>query len=228
MKDKDIPQLEVKDFPQFVKVSRNVTVVGDHTLEDGTQLTDTEITVSVNKLSVWPYTIYVSLLYLAGQNAKFANANDFMAFKTALESKRIDLIDFVDEWRSELNKHNDRYYVLKFLAANDKPVISAPPFSACPRCGKLIWPEAQRKYADTDNPDLGYELDEEWYHRALDTFQANSAPLYCLWCGQRFRYDGDDMAYKGTSTSDDVSKALKALSASQPTLEESAQMAPAF
>lgn len=208
------------DMTQFTPVSRNITVLGDLSLEDGTQLTDTTVTVNVNTLSVWPYTIYVALLYLAGKNARFANAVDFMNFKQIFESKRFELLDFVDEWKSELNRRNDRFYILKFVSASDKPIIGAPPFSTCPRCGKLVWPDTEQKYIDSDAPDLGYEPDEARYRRALEKFQKNPHPLYCLYCGQRFRYTDDDIAYKGVSKADDVVKSLTALSARQPTFAE--------
>lgn len=161
------------------------------------------ITLTINPIITYPHAMRVALLYLAGQNAMFSDYDTFSEFKRQMETLR-PIEQMVSDWATQFDKDADPWKIIKYVTASPKPVVDEPPVSCCPRCNKPVWGSP----ADLDKSKL------------LDLYTKNPIPLYCLKCGQRFKYDDSSrLTYSAAANSNYWQKRLaREAQAQQPTL----------
>lgn len=209
----------------LVTIERNLCVLKTISKTDGfRQSTDIKIMVDTN--IAWPDSMRVAMLYL--MTKAILTAETYDQFKHEFEDASINkssggfpLVGLVSAYANEMDKHGDKWKIINFLSAGPKPVIGQPPFSSCPRCGVPVWDHSERKLLQSGD----FEDKAVWLKRAKQLYTLNPVPQYCLNCGQRFKqYSGPDgspeLAYNAYTSYQDRVDELKALIATQPTLEE--------
>lgn len=206
----------------IVTVSRRLQVLQTVSKRQGGEIIDTYVEAAVNPHKRFPYSPIVCLLWLADSHAKFFDVAAFQKFRTEFERGDFDIMRFAFAWKDMLDKNNDAWNVLKQVNASPKSLEGAPPFSHCPRCEKLVWPTSERQY---DEGKKSYEeMNQAYYRRVKAGYQRNTSPLYCLNCGQPYKYDGDYLTYKGTAQEKSVSEILELQASGQPTFEEADEL----
>ena len=109
-------------------------------------------------------------------------------------------VDAINLFRRQLDKDGDQWRILKTITASPKPIGTEPPDSVCPRCGMQVWAGRTRT-------------------ERAENFKRNPYPLYCLTCGQRFKYEADGaLAYTANVDTEKWTKRLTKENASQPDL----------
>jgi hypothetical protein len=160
------------------------------------------ITIRIDPILAWPNSMRVALLHLAGENAMFSDYTTFQEFRTQMETLR-PIDQMASDWASQFDKDSDPWKILKYVTASPKPVVDEPPCSCCPRCGKPLWGSP----ADHDKATL------------LLKYKQTPLPVFCLKCGQRFKYDGDRLSYTAAANFTAWEKRLtREADAKQPTL----------
>lgn len=160
----------------------------------GKATSDMDITISVDPGSTYPDNIMLTLLWLS----QYCMFSDDPTDEYSLQNFREDITIYgnsayqrlVDHYFDAVYKvkYGSQRNMLKLLLAPPQPVIGKPPYSKCPRCDYTIW----AKLSDSKHvADLRVVDDPE--------------PVYCLECGQLFKYtpvskDSDEqlMHYKDT------------------------------
>lgn len=140
------------------------------------------ITLKINPTQAWPDSMRVALLHLADDNGMFSDYDTFTEFRTQMETLR-PIDQMTSDWASQFDKDSDPWKILKYVTSSPKPVTDEPPCSCCPRCGKPLWGSP----IDLDKATL------------LRLYKENPYPVFCLKCGQRFKYDGDRLSYTGAA-----------------------------
>ncbi|WEV41616.1 hypothetical protein OZX57_06400 [Bifidobacterium sp. ESL0682] len=162
----------------------------------------TTVTVQINPLEAWPNCLRVALLHLAEENAMFGDYTTFEEFKRQMETLR-PFEQMASDWPDQLDKHGDPWKIVAYCTAGPKAVVDEPPYSSCPRCGTFLW----GKPSGLNKPLL------------LDQYNHDPTPVFCMKCGQRFKYDGPELAYAAVANSKKWSERIKReLGATQPKL----------
>ena len=184
--------------------------VGQNRPEDKHE--DTTITLydyeDTNELNSIP----VALLYLLERHASVNSMNESDILEHCLTTESFNLIGFVKTYQDKLSKTGDFWTPMKFITANPKPVDGIPPVSHCPRCGTSTWPDTTQHHINEQT-----ENNTEYYKRIFEIYKNNPDPLFCHNCGQRFKYVGQDLAYKHQSNRADILRTLKLKAETQPT-----------
>ncbi|MDY4677608.1 MAG: hypothetical protein SO360_01910 [Bifidobacterium tsurumiense] len=160
--------------------------------------------ITVDEDLEYPSSIMVALAHLAASyKGKLPlNIDRALEFEELIcEESNIQKI--VEKFKSILDpKDFSEWNVWKYILTTPKPVDFQPPFSMCPRCSERVWT------GDPANEEIF-----ESYHRREN-------PLFCLNCGQRFKYDGGRLSYRGVADAETVKKLEKGSKDLQPTFAE--------
>lgn len=132
----------------------------------------TQVRLRIDDTMPWPYSMRVALLHLA-TDGLFSNIDTFHEFRSQLEADKVDITGFVLDWAQVLDKDADVWKIVKYVFSSPKTVVDQPPESVCPRCGNPIW---RRSFEDSKQ-------------QVADSYRLNPTPVFCIKCGQRFKYD---------------------------------------
>ena len=162
------------------------------------------IYINVNESTAWVDSMRTALLWLATTAPKtelFVSKADAIEFGRILaEGTPGSTTDAINLFRRQLDKDGDQWRILKTITASPKPIGTEPPDSVCPRCGMQTWAGRTRT-------------------ERAENFKRNPYPLYCLTCGQRFKYEADGaLAYTANVDTEKWTKRLTKENASQPDL----------
>lgn len=166
---------------------------------------DMDITISVDPESTYPDNIMLALLWMS----QYCVFSDDPTDEYSLQNYRDEIAIYgnsgyqrlVDNYFSAVfkYKYGSQRNMLKLLLAPPQPLIGKPPYSKCPRCNTSLW----AKLSDSE-----YVADL----RVVD----NPEPVYCLECGQLFKYtpvskDSDEkvLHYKNTINMQDYAESIK-------------------
>ncbi|MDF7641749.1 hypothetical protein PT279_09150 [Bifidobacterium sp. ESL0784] len=163
----------------------------------------TTISIEVDPTKAWPDSMRVAVSYLAAKNAMFGDYEAFKDFEFQFAAcKYIDRL--ITIYANQLDKDGDPWKIMGYCTAGPKAVIDEPPYSICPRCGTSLWGQPSGN-------------DNKWL---IDSYKNNPDPVYCLKCGQRFKYDdAGRLAYTAVANSEKQIRRIKhELKAIQPKL----------
>lgn len=179
-----------------------------HVYHPSTPLESTQIALTIRTTRDWPDSHLLALLDLASSKARFESMAVFSTFGEEITKEHVDILDFIHSWNLYLGQ-GGADPAISYVMAKPKEVIGHPPYSTCPRCGAYVWSTAK---PDID-PVLGcpLPLDVTRLECLMEQYQEDPQPIYCLRCGQRYKYDDDDaLLYKGKAGIRDVMHTLKA------------------
>ena len=158
-------------------ITQNLTIMSK---ENVFGMTDHATTIDVDPSWAWPDSIRTALLWLAATAKKrriFNSKAAAITFQHYLQQPDVDgCMLAIDSFSLELDKDGDKWRILKTVTASPKAIGLEPPNSVCPRCNRQVW-KGEKK------PDRTSE------------FKRNPYPLYCLNCGQRYKYDDGALSY---------------------------------
>ena len=132
----------------------------------------TNATISVDTASEYPDNILLTLLWITEQKATFSpDMQDQLSlshFQQALDKYGAENYQKIVEefWGLYRLEFTSQRALLKKMLAPAMPIVNLPPKAQCPRCLTNIWDETY-PLSIVDNPH----------------------PIYCLNCGQLFKYE---------------------------------------
>lgn len=165
---------------------------------------DHQVCIDINPGRAWPDSMRVALLWLASTGKKtclFESKESAMAFnRLLLQEDGHSIIDIIGLYAPQLDEKGDKWKILRTVTAGPRPITGEPPDSLCPRCSAGIWRGESKDMRAT-------------------AFKRNPYPLYCLFCGQRYRYDEvGSLAYTGVIDTTRWSSRITRETATQPSL----------
>jgi len=201
----------------IITTTHHIKVAQDYK-KNGGVIEDTNISLEIDTLRVYPASVKLAILYMTADKGFFGDLESFYDFTNDFLMRDINIMEFVRKHNMRINKQASFWDIMKYALAGEKPVENIPPFSRCPRCNALVWEKTERAYDKTEK-ELEPE-NEAYYRRCLEAYSADPRPLYCKICGQRFKMSSTSLMYKGEAMQTGISHTLKLMSSAQPTFEE--------